>query len=311
MSLLWSRFSTTRIFDWSSILSEWSNTFNMPVYVEIVMANLKEACNSESVYEPTIEQFLRYFNHEQAAIAWFLFENVTHRWMWSMPRLDYVRDLVDHVENLDGYFPDFPGSPGRSQTIRQWLTANLDEDELEYVDMMPGLVAQPAHTQPAHTQPAYAEPQPHAQAASWTYETPTRPTRPASTNAPRRSTLPETPPRYATIQFRLLREDNNKSATDDVISIKKAEGDLYNVVYNDQEGDVKMKTHGLTQGQVQTFLSNTFRLLQLDNLPFVNVQVTLPGLPSIMVAPEDLDSQTRDLIYDSVEMIMENWPIVA
>jgi len=306
MSLLWSRFSTTRIFDWSSILSEWSNTFNMPVYVEIVMANLKEACNPDSVYEPTIEQFLRYFNHEQAAIAWFLFENVTHRWMWSMPRLDYVRDLVDHVENLDGYFPDFPGSPGRSQTIRQWLTANLDEDELEYVDMMPGLVAQPAHTQPA-----YAEPQPHAQAASWTYETPTRPTRPASTNAPRRSTLPETPPRYATIQFRLLREDNNKSATDDVISIKKAGDDLYNVVYNDQEGDVKMKTQGLTQGQVQTFLSNTFRLLQLDNLPFVNVQVTLPGLPSIMVAPEDLDSQTRDLIYDSVEMTMENWPILA
>ena len=274
----------------------------MPVYVEIVMANLKEACNSESVYDPTIEQFLRYFNHEQAAIAWFLFENVTHRWMWSTPRLDYVRDLVDHVENLDGYFPDFPGSPGRSQTIRQWLTANLDEDELEYVDMMPGLVPQ------VQVQP---QAQPQAQTDSWTYETPTRPTRPASTNAPRRSTLPETAPRYATIQFRLLREDNNNSANDDVININKAGDDLYNVSYNDQEGGVKMKTQSLNERQVQTFLSNTFRLLQLDNEPFVNVQVILPGLPSVMVAPEDLDSQTRDLIYDSVEMTMENWPIVA
>jgi len=272
----------------------------MPVYVEVVMANLKEASNPDSTYEPTIEQFLRYFNHEQPAITWFLFENVTHRWMWSSPRLDYVRQLVDHVENLEGYFPDFPGSPGRSQTIRQWLTANLDEDELEYVEMMPALTRMP---------------QPQAQTAStWTYETPTRPTRPASTNAPRagrRSSLPDATPRYAKVQFRLLREDNDKSTNDDIIVISKAAGDLYNVCYNDQQAGVKMKTQDLTQAQVQTFLSNTFRLLSVDNQPFHNLQVTLPGLPSIMVAPEDLDSQTRDLIYDSVEMVMENWPILA
>lgn len=310
MSLLWSRLSTTRIFDWSSILTEWNNSFNMPPYVEIVMANLKEACNPDSTYEPTIEQFLRYFNHEQPAIAWFLFENVTHRWMWTVPRLDYVRELVDHVENLEGYFPDFPGSPGRTQTIRQWLTANLDQDELEYVEMMPALMRMP-------------QPEPDVQRAStstyetpstWTYQTPTRPTRPASTNAPRagrRSSLPETTPRYAKVQFRLLREDNDKSTNDDIIIISKAAGDLYNVCYNDQQGGMKMKTNDLTASQVQTFLSNTFRLLQVDNQPFHNLQVTLPGLPSIMVAPEDLDSQTRDLIYDSVEMIMENWPILA
>ena len=269
----------------------------MPPYVEIVMANLKEASNPDSTYEPTIEQFLRYFNNEQPAIAWFLFENVTHRWMWSTPRLDYVRELVDHVESLDGYFPDFPGSPGRSQTIRQWLTANLDEDELEYVEMMPALVSIP---------------EPSAQTAStWVYETPTRATRPASTNAPRRSSLPETTPRYGTIQFRLLREDNNKASEDDIITITKAVGDLYNIRYNDQQSAVKMKMNDLTASQVQTFLSNTFRLLSVDNQPFNNLQVTLPGLPSIMVAPEDLDSQTRDLIYDSVEMTMDNWPIMA
>lgn len=302
MSLLWSRLSTTRIFDWSSILTEWSNTFNMPVYVEIVMANLKEACNADSSYEPTIEQFLRYFNHEQSAITWFLFENVTHRWMWSTPRLDYVRELVDHVENLEGYFPEFPGSPGRSQTIRQWLTANLDEDELEYVDMMPALVPQ-----------AQVQTQPETQTTStWVYQTPTRPTRPASTNAPgRRSSLPETTPRYAKVQFRLLRGDNDKANEDDIITITKAADDLYNVCYNDQQGGMKMKTNDLTASQVQTYLSNTFRLLSVDNQPFHNLQVTLPGLPTIMVAPEDLDSQTRDLIYDSVEMTMDNWPILA
>ena len=112
-------------------------------------------------------------------------------------------------------------------------------------------------------------------------------------------------------QFRLLREDNDKSTNDDIILISKAAGDLYNVCYNDQQAGVKMNTQNLTASQVQTFLSNTFRLLQVDNQPFHNLQVTLPGLPSIMVAPEDLDSQTRDLIYDSVEMVMENWPILA
>jgi hypothetical protein len=286
-------------------------SFNMPVYVEIVMANLKEACNPHSTYQPTIEQFLRYFNNEQSAIAWFLFENVTHRWMWSTPRLDYVRELVEHVESLDGYFPDFPGSPGRSLTIRQWLTTNLDEDELEYVDMMPALTSLP-------TPQTSSWPNPHASSwtqtatpSTWTYETPTRPTRPASTNAPRRSTLPEETPRYASIQFRLLRGDNTKGNTDDIISVNKAAGNLYNVRYNDQESGVKMNTQSLTQGQVQTFLSNTFRLLTVDNQPFVNIQVILPGLPSIMVSPDDLDSQTRDLIYDSVEMTMENWPILA
>ena len=302
MSLLWSRLSTTRVFDWSSILTEWNNSFNMPPYVEIVMANLKEASKPDSTYEPTIEQFLRYFNNEQSAITWFLFENVTHRWMWTVPRLDYVRDLVDHVENLEGYFPDFPGSPGRTQTIRQWLTANLDEDELEYVEMMPALIRSP-------------QPQPQATPSTWAYETPTRPTRPATTNAPRtagrRSSLPETTPQYAKVQFRLLRGDDNKASEDDVITISKAADQLYNVCYNDQHSVVKTRTQGLTAAQVQTFLSNTFRLLSVDNQPFHNLQVTLPGLPTIMVAPEDLDSQTRDLIYDSVEMTMNNWPIMA
>ena len=47
------------------------------------------------------------------------------------------------------------------------------------------------------------------------------------------------------------------------------------------------------------------------HLTLRHLQVTLPGLPTIMVAPEDLDSQTRDLIYDSVEMTMNNWPIMV
>lgn len=285
MSLLWSRLSTTRIFDWSSILSEWNNSLNMPIYVEIVMANLKEACNADSTYDPSIDQFLRYFNHEQCAIAWFLFENVTHRWMWATARLDYVRELVDHVENLDGYFSEFPGSPGRSQTIRQWLMANLDEDDLEYVELMPAL----------------------APMNNWTYQTPTRRPTTVSTNAPRRETATTTKePRYPPMEFRIIRNDDKKQ--DDVIRITNPGDELFNITYTDQDANVKSKTTGLTHARVIDFLSITFRMLSLDDEPYENVQVILPGLPSIMVCPENLSTQARELIYEGVESVLDNWP---
>lgn len=297
MTSIWSRFSTSRVFNWSSILSEWNNSMRMPINVEVILTNLKEACEADSTYEPTLEQFLSYLNNEQAGITWFLFEAITHRWMWSTPRLDYVRALVDEIENLDGYFPEFPGSPGNTLTIRQWVNQNLDEDELEYVSMMPPLVSQYNYSNERG------------------YQTPTRRTQPATTNAPLRpTTAARAKPAYASIQFRLLRDTDMSTKggkTDDILSILKAGDDLYTVVYNDQHSDVKTRTNNLTQTQVTKFLSNMFRLLTVDDEPFETIQVILPGLPSIMVSPENLTSQTRDLIYDSVEMTMGSWPTIV
>jgi len=287
MSFIWSRFSTSRVFNWSSILSEWNNSLMMPEYVQVVLENLKEACNADSTHDPTLAQFLRYLNNEQEGIAWFLFEAVTHRWMWSTPRLDYVRELLDQLDDLDGYFPVFPGSPGYSQTIRQWVTENLDEEDLEYVNMMPALA-------PMNN--------------NWTYQTPTRRPTTASTNAPRREAATTTPTktRYLPIEFRILRSSDKKN--DDVIRITNPGGDLFNVIYNDQNSNVKSKATDLTQARVIDFLSITFRMLSLDNEPYENVQVILPGFPSIMVTPEDLCSQTRELIYEGVQAVMDAWP---
>ena len=286
MSFIWSRFSTSRVFNWSAILSEWNNSMMMPEYVQIVLENLKEACNADSTHDPTLAQFLRYLNNEQEGIAWFLFEAVTHRWMWSTPRLDYVRELLDQLDDLDGYFPVFPGSPGYSQTIRQWVTENLDEEDLEYVNMMPAL----------------------APMNNWTYQTPTR--RPTTaTNAPRReaaTTTTSTKPRYPPIEFRILRSSDKKQ--DDIIRITNPGSDLFNVTYTDQNSNVKSKATDLTQARVIDFLSITFRMLSLDEEPYENLQVILPGLPSIMVSPENLSSQARELIYEGVQSVMDVWP---
>jgi hypothetical protein len=52
-------------------------------------------------------------------------------------------------------------------------------------------------------------------------------------------------------------------------------------------------------------------MLTVDEEPFESVQFTLPSMPTIMVSPENLTSQTRDLIYDSVEATMAYWPVRA
>ena len=296
MSLIWSRFSTSRVFNWSAILSEWNNSLLMPQYVQIVLENLKEACNADSTHDPTLAQFLRYLNNEQEGIAWFLFEAITHRWMWSTPRLDYVRELLDQIDDLDGYFPVFPGSPGYSQTIRQWVTENLDEEDLEYVNMMPALAPFTNN--------------------DWVYQTPTRRPATASTNAPARAqatkTSPTSPtsapssPKYPPVEFRIIRNDDKKK--DDVIRITNAGDELFNITYADQESNVKSKTTGLTHARVIDFLSITFRMLYLDIEPYENIQVILPGLPTILISPDDLCSQTRELIYEGVQTVLDNWP---
>jgi hypothetical protein len=303
---LWNAYTNVRIIGWADVLAEWNNSLCMPSKVETILENLKEACNPDSTYEPTLLQFLTFLNHEQAGIAWFLFEAITHRWMWATPRLDYVRDLVDEIENLDGYFPAFPGSPGNAKTIRQWITENLSREELDVIQMMPPLV----NDWSTYTYSAALPPSPVASARAHysyaqrpsSYVTPTRRTQPVAPVAPARKKV------LGNIQFRIIR-DSKASGLDDVITISKNDAlDTYTMRYADNEALVKYSTKHLSAQQTIEALRKTLRFLTVDEMPFEYVQVTLPAMPSIMVKPENLSSQTRDLIYDSVEATMDNWP---
>jgi hypothetical protein len=93
------------------------------------------------------------------------------------------------------------------------------------------------------------------------------------------------------------------------VSIFQKSADLYTIVYVDQQASLKSKTRDVDRAGVVRFLSMTLRLLTVDEEPFHSVQFTLPAMPSVMVSPKNLSSQTRDLIYDSVEATMNNWPV--
>jgi hypothetical protein len=136
--MLWRSSNSHRVYGWVQILNEWNATLEQAPYVETVIENIRAATNQAGDYSPRLSQFLTYVNYEQDAMKWLLYEFIAIRWLWGSIRLDYVRGVLDEIDSLDSYFPAFPGSP--SCTLRQFVESNLDEEELEYVQMMPALV---------------------------------------------------------------------------------------------------------------------------------------------------------------------------
>ena len=323
MSLLWSIYSNTRIFEWKELLEEWHDTLQTPHHVQVVLDNLREASNPESDYDPQLSQFLTYLNHEEAGLAWLLYELVAHRWMWSSIHLDFVRDLVDEIENLDGCFPRFPGSPWTSKTIRNWLTENLSAEELDEVQMMPPLVDAPSYTSYSYQTPQRAPRMSH------TYEAPPAPTRPSRSYASGGYDEPEPvpapayasaapasaspKPRHGAMIFFLQRDGEDEGEeTDDKIFVNKEDTyDSYTLRYTDSQSKIKFVTRGLSGTKVIESVRKILRFLTIDEKPFLFLQVSLPSMPTIMVKPENLTSQTRDLIYDSMESTMDDWPVLA
>ena len=331
-SNLWLSNATHRVFGWKELLEEWNASLEIPVQVKRVYDNLKAAMDPNSMHDPRLSQFLTYLNYEQDGIAWFLYECISTRWMHGTVPLNYIRSLVDEIEDLDAYFPLFPGSP-RSQTIRECVQANLTQDELDDVQMLPALIPQEEEqeqyqtpTRPVRSDFSYAQRAPFA---------PLRRTAPVS--QPQRAVpqvqravpqvqravpqvtrtlsqqfeelYSEPPVQKMGIEVRFLR--SKESSDDDVVTITQVSADSYNIIYRDKQASVKSKTLAVPRAAVMNFLSMSLRMLTVDEEPFASVQFTLPSMPTILVSPKNLTSQTRDLIYDSVEATMNYWPVRA
>ena len=100
--------------------------------------------------------------------------------------------------------------------------------------------------------------------------------------------------------------------TDDKIYVNKEDSyDSYTLSYTDGESKVKFVNRRLTGTKVVENMRKMLRLLTIDEKPFEYLQVSLPSMPTILVKPENLTSQTRDLIYDSMEATMDDWPVLA
>ena len=302
-----------RVFGWKDLLEEWNTTLQIPPQVRKVEESLHAATNPNSTNITRLSKFLTYMNYEQEAIAWFLYECISVRWVHGSVSVNYIRSLVDEIENLDGYFPRFPGSP-QGQTIREFVEANLTADELYQVQMMPPLVPNDnfvTPNRPVRSDYSYAQrplQRSVSQAQAYSPEVP----RVRRTLSQQFEELSAPKPRKQAIQVRFIRSMNSKNGSDDdVLSITQVSNDSYNINYNDKEAKLKSKTVAVPRAAVISFLSMTLRMLSVDEEPFETIQFTLPCMPTILVSPENLTSQTRDLIYDSIEATMNYWPVCA
>jgi hypothetical protein len=287
MTSLWNQNSQLRrVFGWTDILASWDDSLVMPPYVQTVIDNLR-AATDESIDYP-LEHFTNFLNEEQDGLKWFLYEIISMRWMWGNTRIDYLRRLVDMFEDLDSFFPDFVGSPRQTQTVREFVESNLDDDERAYVNMMPQL-------QDAYSSYAYASASvPPVQRA-----VPPPPPAPVADTA-----------KYPPIVLRFLRMNGRNDSSgkkDDILSIYKTTAG-YNIVYNDQESSHKTYTRDLIALQVMRRIRNSLKLMSVDNDPFDSIQLLVPNMPSVLVYPEELDTGVCTLLCDAIEATMEEWP---
>jgi hypothetical protein len=272
-----------RIFGWSDILRQWSVSNQSNVFIDTLLENLNASLNQNF----PVQHFLTFLNHEEAGIKWLIYEIVANRWMNGTVRTDYLAELVERVD-LESHFPPFVGSPGDSLTVREFLNGNLTSFELGQIAMMPPLV---------NFAPTRARRQSRFQ--------------PPVVPAPAPAVVPVCAPlRKTPILFRIMRDSDNQDQ-DDIITIRQTPNNTYFMHYNDQSCNKSSKMANMTRAEVLTNLSVSLRLLAIDEKPFDSLQVIVPNVPSVMISPENLTSQARDLIYDTVESIMDNWPVEA
>ena len=275
----------TRIFNWRSILEEWSQTLVPTPYIETVQKNLRVATEYPYSYSFPLTHFLSYLNQEQEGIAWLIHEICSTRWMYGRIRSDYLRGLVLLVDDLESGFPAFVGRPYDSTTIREFLEAQLTAEELDTVNMMPRLVALP----PSIHRERFEARQRHRASASV-----------AATAAQPQALLP--------ITLRFMRPGLD-SKHDDIVNIYRMSEDAFKITFRDGDGKHKSRARNLTRTEVMEYLSNTLRLVAIDEEPFANVQLLAPNMPTVVIKPNNMTSQTRDLIYDTVQTTMNNWPV--
>jgi hypothetical protein len=272
----------TRIFNWRSILQQWSQTLVPCPYIETVQSNLSSATANNSC---PLTHFLTYLNEEEEGIAWLIYEICATRWMYGRVRTDYLRGLVYVLDSVDVHFPAFVGSPRDTMTIREFLEAQLTAEELDTVDMMPRLVPNP----PSIQRERFEARQRNLASA-----------RQGQQREQLQATLP--------ITLRFMRPELH-SAHDDIVNIYRIGDDAFKITCRDGDGKHKSRARNLTRTEVMEYLSNTLRLIAIDEEPFANVQLLAPNMPTVVIKPKNMTSQTRDLIYDTVTTTMNNWPV--
>ena len=230
-----------------------------------------------------------------------IYEICAARWMSGRIRVDYLRQLLDHIQSLDSGFPAFVGSPELTQSVREFLESQLSGAELREVQMMPRLVP----LQQTYSPERSAE---FRSAHRSALRSPPQLTRQSFATAPA-PVAARAPASYPSITLRFIRDDDKEN--DDVVKILRKDEETMSVVFNDGEAVHKNRVRNLSRDDVLSYLSNVLRLVSVDEAPYKNVQLLVPNMPTVLISPQNLTSQIRDLLYDAVETTMDHWPLVV
>jgi hypothetical protein len=253
--------------------------------------------------------------------------------MWGESRLDYVRDLIQEVDTLNSNFPSFPGSSS-TITIGHFLDTHLNIAERIYLGLLePNSVSEESKveeessiydTEDAETRsipesppenflPTPRTPTRRIRSSRSPPNAPPRPVRAASPISSSRAVPPSTIPptnlfsKCAPIEILLHRDEDKKN--DDIILIKKYKDNDYSISFKDNRSKIPLRnTSGLTKGQVLQYMNIALRLLTKDVDPFKNIQLNIPHMPVILL-PTKLKEEDRNLLNESIEFTLNNWPV--
>ena len=299
----------TRVFGWREILEEWSYTLTTTPYIDTIRDNLHFATDLPHSYSFPITHFLNYLNYEEEGVKWLIYEICAGRWISGRIRVDYLRQLLDHVQSLDSGFPAFVGSPELTESVREFLESQLTGPELREVQMVPRLVPlQQTYSPPRSAADRSAEfRSAHRSAHRAAYPSPPQLVRQSFATAP--APAPPAARSYPSITLRFIRDDDKEN--DDVLKILRKDKDTMSVVFNDGEAVHKNRVRNLSRDDVLSYLSNVLRLVSVDEAPYKHVQLLAPNMPTVLISPHNLTSQIRDLLYDAVETTMDHWPLIV
>lgn len=322
---IWNENSQVRqVYNWTELLSDWNDSLTMPPYVLTVVENLRAASDPDNTYNPPLSHFLNYLNNEQDAIKWFLYECIAMRWMYGEVRLDYVRDLLTRVENLDSYFPDFVGSPGSRQTVREFVESSLSEREQDFVQLMPRLIP----TNRSYSPPFSRSTGPNN---SWRYywapdtlngedqqAAEDEESESSSDTSSSSDSSAEDKPEPKPFVLRILCADEDKryqkADMDLIINIFPDSSSTFTYTFTEPTPkknyvNYRTRSEGLTRAQVLQRLSVALRLMLVDEDKYLSVQVMSPFSPTVLIGTENLRAQERELIYETFEACCSSWPL--
>ncbi len=81
---------------------------------------------------------------------------------------------------------------------------------------------------------------------------------------------------------------------DDIIRIARLEHNLFHVAYT--YANIGVSSQQMTQDMLTAYLGSMFQLITADTRPFIAVQIDLPLMPSICLAPSQLSWNSSYII---------------